>query len=182
MGSIRSVRTMYGGTWFASTLEADWAATFDGWGWYWEYEPEAVRLPDGTAYRPDFRLPAQGVWCEVKGPHNERLNKARQLQAALQYEPWHWASDLVVVLRPSGPGEVACWEGVNEQSVIGMMRCHECDRYGFIDCVELPRCRYHISTNPVKSCDLFAPADEAGRIWGRHMPFIRAPRPGGNHG
>jgi hypothetical protein len=108
---IKAVPKWYKGTLFRSTLEADWAATFDGLGWYWNYEPEAIELPDGTRYRPDFWLPAQKIWCEVKGPHNERITKPLALQEALGYEGFEWAQDLVVILRPPGPGETAVWEG-----------------------------------------------------------------------
>lgn len=107
--AIKAVPRWYKDTLFRSTLEADWAAMFDALGWYWEYEPEAVALPDGTRYRPDFRLPAQKVWCEVKGPHNERLEKAVALQDALHYDEFEWGNDLVVILRPPGGGEYAQW-------------------------------------------------------------------------
>ena len=48
---IKAARIKYHDTWFASSLEADWAATFDYLGWYWQYEPELLQLPDGTWYR-----------------------------------------------------------------------------------------------------------------------------------
>jgi len=65
----------YRGVRFRSTLEADWAATLDALGVTWQYEPEAYILTDGSAYSPDFWLPAQRTWLEVKGPHNERHEK-----------------------------------------------------------------------------------------------------------
>ncbi len=104
---IRSVPTWYRGTRFASTLEADWARTFDTFGWEWQYEPEALTLSSGELYRPDFYLPGQRVWCEVKGPHDERRHKATQLHRDLncgEIDEWSWYVELVVVLRPPRMG------------------------------------------------------------------------------
>jgi len=133
--TIRAVPKRYRGTLFRSTLEADWAATFDHLEWHWEYEPVAVELPDGTQYRPDFFLPAQRVWAEVKGPHNERIKKPADLQRALyvEGEQWAWSSDLVVVLRPPGPGEAATWEGALPDQSIVVVHCPECQHYSFMD-------------------------------------------------
>ncbi|NIJ10614.1 hypothetical protein FHU38_000958 [Saccharomonospora amisosensis] len=152
MNTIESVPVRYRGTLFASTLEADWAATFDRLGWYWQYEPLAVRLLNGECYRPDFCLPAQRVWCEVKGPHDERLHKTRLLQATLSYDRWDWESWLVVVLRPPGPGEAATWHGTSEEQDIVLVRCFECGHYCFMDHAGIWTCRHHIGvgTTPEK--------------------------------
>ena len=91
MADIKATPCWYAGVRFASTLEADWAATFDTWDWYWQYEPLAIDLPSGATYRPDFRLPDQRVWAEVKGPHNERLTKVVELHTTLAYDEWEWA-------------------------------------------------------------------------------------------
>lgn len=174
--TIKSIPTIYRNTWFASTLEADWAATMDRLGWAWQYEPEAVRLADGRAYRPDFYLPAHRVWCEVKGPHNERLDKADALQTTVTLDDMPWASPLVVVLRPPGTGDTAVWEGAQASQDIVMVRCPDCGHDGFMDYEGVWSCRLHLSTsrNPVKfwlepGGDLF----RSGQL-----PFTRAPRPG----
>lgn len=143
--TITAVPTSYRGTRFRSTLEADWAATFDSMGWYWQYEPSAVKLLNGELYRPDFCLPGQRVWCEVKGPHNERLDKAVLLQKTLQGDAYDWESWLVVILRPPGPGEVAVWHGTNALQDIVLVRCWECDHYCFMDYDGIRACRHHIS-------------------------------------
>ncbi|SRR6266566_9594616 len=72
---IRPIRRWYRGVHYRSTLEADWAATLYHLGITYEYETEAYDTPEGP-YSPDFWLPAQRVWLEVKGPHNGRVNKA----------------------------------------------------------------------------------------------------------
>lgn len=174
---IRSIPTRYCGTLFASTLEADWAATFDRLGWYWEYEPEGVTLPGGVRYRPDFHLPAQKVWCEVKGPHNERIGKAAELQEALLHESepqWRFGAYLVVVLRPPGPGEMAHWEGSVETQDMVLVRCSECDHVTWMDYNGIWTCRLHLQASWERGKPwlpdgaLYRPGD---------ISFARAPRP-----
>lgn len=164
--SITAVPTVYRGTLFRSTLEADWAATFDALGWYWQYEPAAVKLLNGEYYRPDFCLPGQRVWCEVKGPHNERLEKAELLQATLSYEAYEWESWLVVILRPPGPGDVAVWHGTSSLQDIVLVRCWECEHYCFMDYDGIRACRHHISVGktpnaPWKNGGLFLRSDRS---------------------
>lgn len=84
---IRAVPKTYRGSRFRSTLEADWAATLDQLGIVWQYEPEAVRLPSGQLYRPDFYLPRIATWLEAKGPHDERIEKTRELAEAVMHHP-----------------------------------------------------------------------------------------------
>jgi hypothetical protein len=84
---ITPIPMTYAGVRFRSTLEADWAATLDSLGIEWQYEPEAVRLPSGELYRPDFYLPHIATWLEVKGPHEEGLGKTRELAAAVYHFP-----------------------------------------------------------------------------------------------
>ncbi|MER5671937.1 hypothetical protein [Pseudonocardia alni] len=94
--SIRAVPVTVHGTTFRSTLEADWAATLDALSIRWVYEPEAVLLPSGEEYRPDFYLPDCATWLEVKGPHDERLHKSRALAEATVHAPgctgWPYAT------------------------------------------------------------------------------------------
>lgn len=170
---IRATPVRYAGVRFASTLEADWAATFDTLGWYWQYEPVAVTLPDGTAYRPDFYLPSQRVWAEVKGPHNERLAKVEQLQQALGYDEWDWCSDLVVVLRPPGPGDQAWWHGARDDQHVVIVRCPDCQHHGFMDYSGAWQCRRHMSPTTRKFWN--EPGGEF--IEAGHVAFTRAPRP-----
>jgi hypothetical protein len=47
-------------------LEARWAVFFDSLGVPYEYEKEGFDL-DGTPYLPDFWLPRQDTWIEIKG-------------------------------------------------------------------------------------------------------------------
>jgi hypothetical protein len=62
---------------FRSRLEARWAVFFDALGVPYEYEKEGYEF-NGVRYLPDFWLPAQDCWVEIKGPppSREEGNKA----------------------------------------------------------------------------------------------------------
>lgn len=176
---IDSIPTTYRGITFASTLEADWAATFDFYGWTWEYEPVGVKLDDGQWYRPDFYLPTQRVWAEVKGPHNERIDKPAGLQASLPGDAFDWDADLVVILRPSQPGrdgagETMIWADAIQGQDIVLIRCPECLHYGFMDQNGLWSCRRHLrkQLEPNK----FWTAEDGALYRPGELPFTRAPR------
>jgi hypothetical protein len=175
VSTIRAVPTRYNGTLFASTLEADWAATFDAWGWDWRYEPEAYKLPSGQLYRADFHLPAQRCWAEVKGPHNERIGKPVELQNALGYDEWDWTNELVVVLRPP-KSDGAMWEGTQGWQDLVIAKCPECDRYGFMAYDGLWSCRYHLRVQ--REPNKFWVAEGGALYWPGELEFTRAPRPG----
>jgi len=64
---IRPIPTRYGGDDFRSRLEARWAMFFDALGMPWKYEMEGYDLA-GIWYLPDFWLPNQSYWIEIKPP------------------------------------------------------------------------------------------------------------------
>lgn len=64
--SIKPIETLWKGYRFRSRLEARWAVFFEELGIRWEYEPEGFELSDGTRYLPDFYLPDQDSYVEVK--------------------------------------------------------------------------------------------------------------------
>jgi len=64
---IKAIETNYKGYKFRSRLEARWAVFFDTAEIAWEYEPEGYILSDGTKYLPDFYLPTEEMFVEVKG-------------------------------------------------------------------------------------------------------------------
>lgn len=63
---IPAIQTRYAGCLFRSRLEARWAVFYDTLGVPWEYEKEGFELPSGC-YLPDFWLPEQDCWVEIKG-------------------------------------------------------------------------------------------------------------------
>ncbi len=139
MPDLTPIRRWYRGVHFRSTLEADWAATFYALGITWCYEPEAYVLLDGEPpYSPDFWLPAQHVWFEVKGPHNDRLDKT--LRFAEQETNEAWSMDprepIVVIGRPAESG-VAKMEGaLNYPDQAWFYECPICQHYS-ICCTSL---------------------------------------------
>lgn len=71
-----SIQTNYKGCRFRSRLEARWAVFLDHLHVPWEYEPEGYRLDNGRCYLPDFWLPSQRGWLEIKGQKPEPSDDA----------------------------------------------------------------------------------------------------------
>ncbi len=74
---FKAKRVIYKGIVFHSKLEARWAVIFDTFGIDWIYEPETLIRKWGDEeiyYRPDFYLPKNKVYVEVK-PNDELLRK-----------------------------------------------------------------------------------------------------------
>lgn len=67
MEEIKAIETEYNGYRFRSRLEARWAVFFDACGIEYVYEPEGFELGNGLRYLPDFYLPNDDVWIEIKG-------------------------------------------------------------------------------------------------------------------
>lgn len=64
---IKAKEAFYSGVTFRSRLEARWAIFFDIMGWDWDYEPCMFQITPKMRYLPDFYLPNQQLWVEVKG-------------------------------------------------------------------------------------------------------------------
>lgn len=77
---MKAIETQYKGYRFRSRLEARWAVFFDALRLPWQYEPEGFELPSGR-YLPDFFLPVQEYWIEIKGlePSTRELKLAQDL-------------------------------------------------------------------------------------------------------
>lgn len=81
--AVLAVPTLYRGVKMRSKLETRWAAVLDAAGVVWLYEPAVVDVGRHGLYLPDFWLPGQRTWLEVKGPHMERIEKTRALARKL---------------------------------------------------------------------------------------------------
>ena len=64
---------------FRSAWEANFARFLNHLGVPWEYEVKAFPLPGGVTYRPDFYLPSQNLWVEVKGQMREKARRKIEL-------------------------------------------------------------------------------------------------------
>lgn len=173
--AITPIPLEYGGHKFRSSLEADWAATFDSLDIAWTYEPVGIEFA-GVKYLPDFWLPSIQVWAEVKGPHNDGVDKPRALQAELNRSvasEWAFTRDLVVILRPAGPGNTATWEVTDGGQDIVIALCPNCEHFGFMDYAGDRRCRRYCKNK----IDKFWNLPGGGIWWPGEIPFVRAPRP-----
>lgn len=75
---IKPIETVYNGYKFRSRLEARWAVFFDVVGFWYEYELEGFRTKNGLCYLPDFYLPDENMYVEVKAPRKgvwKEINK-----------------------------------------------------------------------------------------------------------
>ena len=63
---LKPIETIYNGNRFRSRLEARWAVFFDAVGVEYQYEPEGFEFHDGTMYLPDFYLPVNDMYIEIK--------------------------------------------------------------------------------------------------------------------
>lgn len=71
---IKAIETIYNGHRFRSRLEARWAVIFDALGIEWQYESQGFQCggrvsgaEQNWAYLPDFWLPKEKLFVEVKG-------------------------------------------------------------------------------------------------------------------
>jgi hypothetical protein len=95
--SPKSIETKYKGVLFRSRLEARWAVFFDTLEEPWAYEWEPYNLEDFGPYLPDFWLPRQKLWVEIKG---EQASDETwwKLGALSQLNPQHRAALLQGVM------------------------------------------------------------------------------------
>lgn len=68
---LQPIQTEWRGYKFRSRLEARWAVFFAALGIPFEYEPEGFDI-DGQRYLPDFYLPNQLTWVEIKPRRQEK--------------------------------------------------------------------------------------------------------------
>jgi nucleoside 2-deoxyribosyltransferase len=66
---VKAIETCYKGYRFRSRLEARWAVFWDALGVPYDYEPQGFDLGELGWYLPDFWLPNEKLWVEIKpGP------------------------------------------------------------------------------------------------------------------
>src|SRR5919202_5797757 len=101
--SPKPIETVYNGQRFRSRLEARWAVFFDALGVPWEYEREGFDLGEFGYYLPDFWLPRQRLWVEIKSIEaieEEQWKLAALAQSDSQGPPWRCAQLQGRIPRP----------------------------------------------------------------------------------
>lgn len=73
---IQAIETRYNGFRFRSRLEARWALFMDKMEIRYDYEPEGFKLDD-LCYLPDFYLPQQDCFLEIKSPFVQPVDKKK---------------------------------------------------------------------------------------------------------
>ena len=143
---IKAIETSYKGYRFRSRLEARWAVFLDELGLPWQYEREGYDL-DGLRYLPDFWLPRQRQWMEVKpditSVTDEEREKCRRLAVATGFEVGMVFGDLcavgviadrVIVGACIGwyPNPISAYLGEDRESIYGetMWEWGACDACG----------------------------------------------------
>jgi hypothetical protein len=134
---MKAIETVYNGYRFRSRLEARWAVFFDTLGVKYEYEKEGYDL-DGLWYLPDFWLPEQGCWAEIKGqePTEEEQEKCVRMQAHSGLKVHLFFGEIPSI---DCPGTVYTYRanpdlGVHPDEPL----CMRSDYYGWCEC---PFCR-----------------------------------------
>ncbi len=116
-----SIPTEYNGIRFRSRLEARWAVFYDSLQIHYMYEEEGFALKNAW-YLPDFYLPSQDCYIEVKGPDptDEELRKADMLSKSSEKDVFLFYRDIPAVTlgeedSPYGLGAVAFTERTRTQ-------------------------------------------------------------------
>ena len=85
---IKAIETSYNGYKFRSRLEARWAVFFEAMDIEYQYEPEGFEIDDGedkVFYLPDFYLPKEHCYVEVKGTDEALHNDGRKIALAVDF-------------------------------------------------------------------------------------------------
>lgn len=142
---IKPIETIYAGYRFRSRLEARWAVFFNWLKIRYVYEPEGYELSDGTRYLPDFYLPDQDTFFEVKGvltdKDKEKINqfvKDSGKAVVIGFDGMRFA------VNDSLWGENG-WEDDSHlfasQSESVLVRCKKCGKPYFMDTIGSFACR-----------------------------------------
>ena len=112
--TIKAIETEYKGYRFRSRLEARWAVFFDAAEISWEYEPEGYELSTGERYLPDFYLPLDDIYVEVKG---QKLNDKEKEKLEKFAFGINKSILLVTGILGEGKCEIICYDSLEEQFV-----------------------------------------------------------------
>lgn len=92
---IQAIETQYKGYRFRSRLEARWAVFFDALNIEWEYEKEGYDLGKTGWYLPDFWLPKQKTFLEVKPKLTDQAQLGVYLAGKCNDHRNNWRTQLI---------------------------------------------------------------------------------------
>jgi hypothetical protein len=149
---MRPIETNYKGYLFRSRIEARWAVFFDSLGVVFEYEKEGYQLRN-MRYLPDFWLPQQDCWVEIKGQQPTELeeHRASLLAKYTQKKVYLFAGAIPLPNNPDDMGSaVSYFEGEDNGEVITdepywWCECPTCGLVGicFSGWISRLPCRHH---------------------------------------
>lgn len=97
--NVKPIETPYANCVFRSRAEARWAVFFDVLGYEWEYEAEGFETAAGR-YLPDFWLPGQRKWIEVKGTLKTTTPRDWRRWYEFGFDRWDRGERFAVLTRP----------------------------------------------------------------------------------
>ena len=94
---IKAIETEYNGYKFRSRLEARWAVFFDALKIDYQYGPERFVGVNDTPYLPDFYLPKEHIYVEVKGSDEALRSDWEKISAAIDFEATPCSNGLMIL-------------------------------------------------------------------------------------
>lgn len=162
---VSAIDTLYNGCLFRSRLEARWAVFFDQLGVRYEYEKEGYKLRHGW-YLPDFWLPDQDCWFEVKPdkPRDEEEILTAELGRATRKRAYVFWGQIPNPTDLTGYGtEPDPYGGSSEESGYLVApdwdmcqkwcECEKCGRVGIAFEARSARLHHKPKTNPFNCTD-----------------------------
>lgn len=142
---IRAIETEFDGVMYRSRLEAQTALFLKKLHLKYLYEPHVIDLGDGVNYVPDFYLPDIDTYIEVKGGHNERLDKWEKFVELREKELIEKHGD---AFSFNGRNILIKETGIDNKN-INIIFCSSCEKKSFLDFVNdlyiCPSCNKHYS-------------------------------------
>ena len=108
---IQAIETVYNGYRFRSRLEARWAVFFDAMHIEYKYEPEGFVGWMGVKYLPDFYLPEEKVYVEVKGYDDQLEKDWEKIACAVDFQSTPVSKGLILLGEIPNPEKVG-WGSV----------------------------------------------------------------------
>ncbi len=128
----KAIETYYNGYRFRSRLEARWAVFFDALGIKYEYEPEGYIGLNDIYYLPDFYLPEENVYVEVKGSDDALHQDQEKICAAIDFSATPCSEGLIILGNIPDPSQIG-WGNI---PMFSYLYCHKgirCEYAAFTD-------------------------------------------------